>query len=250
MTLEYILGLKAGIGRSFKEAEIALNKANALKENLLPTDTPEEANRKIGQRIQSGDYAIVQYCGEQIANVQDITLEKTVFGSLKRLNLIKSRYGDDTEAYKFFKEEQEDRSHDPSTGALTPFGYIMHQMFDYFEELPTGVERFLILADVNDMHYWNAVSGYEDVSLHLAAIGKSLVKSSRTSLKVYERTNKRIKVPRVKVPDRVVKPRYVTRTHGDAGDEFLIDLHCRQQDVIKIVKRFFDRAFQAQRDIY
>ena len=64
MALEFVLGVKAGIGRNFAEAEAALQVAKGMKERVLPSDTPEIALRKVEERYLERTFAIHQYSGE------------------------------------------------------------------------------------------------------------------------------------------------------------------------------------------
>ncbi len=46
MNLEFRLGVKAGIGHNFTEADVALTEAKKLKEQISPHDPPEVAQEK------------------------------------------------------------------------------------------------------------------------------------------------------------------------------------------------------------
>ncbi len=255
MTLEFILNVKAGIGRSFHEAEAALNQAKALKEKIKDSDTPQVARDKVLAKIRTREYAIVLYAGDPLRTSGTVdfkaqeALEKDVADALADMNALRREYGFGSSACLRYERRIKSQSHDAATGALTPFGYVLQQQQQPNVPMPPGMERFYILIDANDMHYWNNddKAGYEDVTRHINAIGRGVVKGTRHEM-VEGSHDPRRKLD-AGISDKVLKPETV-RTHVTAGDEFLIELWCREQDVVRITQRLFERVYAEQRNLY
>lgn len=260
MALELLLGLKAGIGRNFVEAEIAMNHAKSLKEKIEETDRPQEATTKVIHQHQEGRYAIafkndsdtiddgIDFKKEEVSRTLQEEVEKAITG----LNFYEQKYGKESQEYQIYSQMIESISFDPSTKALTPFGYYFKRQTEREKnlDLPEGVEHFVILIDANDMHYWNSKVGYQGVDKHLYAIGKALVEAARTKETGLDHRKRRAENQSgmldlvSKVPSELV-----IRTNGSNGDEFLVDLYCREQDVVNVVKRLFDAAYKKQMDL-
>lgn len=247
MELELILGVKAGIGRNFAEAEAALKAAQNLKEIIEETDAPQTALGKIIAKYLSQDYAIVLYDKSLKISLSADSDNQELLSQVQQIidcsKDIEETYGKNSKAYKVLQKIIENFSFDPATKALTPFGYLLNT--SPLESLPSWAERFFILIDVNDMHYWNSQVGYEKVSRYLKIIGQTLVKSTRSrqdSLSPEIIQKRRFDTG---LPDLVV-----SRLHGDASDEFLIDLYCKKTDVVKIAERLFDSIYREQKKLY
>lgn len=258
MSLEFTVGLKAGIGTSFEKAEAALKRASELKEQISEDDVFEVARDKVLRNINDNKYAIVLYEGEEILNEENVNpeeeeeLETRVRRSIDDLGAVKNEYGEHSLAYEALENQINERSSDPTTGALTPFGYLLKQQTQVIKpkELPEGIEHFYILIDANDMHYWNDKKTYGEVTRHLKAIGQALVEAARTKEKPTPEVEERRSFQSRTIDLVSMSPRLVTRTHGSAGDEFLIDLYCKKEDVKNIVTRFIDCAYAKQEELY
>nr|AQS33911.1 hypothetical protein [uncultured archaeon] len=250
--LEFIISVKAGIGRSFAEAQAAMSKAKKTTDRIEETDSFEVARTKVLSRINVRDYDICVYHPEidlfpDISLVKGIEmLESNVAKSIADLESVELEYGKNSLAYDALQTQIGMQSLDPATGALTPFGYLFQQKFRVNTPTSGAVERFVIYVDANDMHYWNRAVGEEVVDVHLAAIGRALVKGTRQTTSASGTGWQAIRQFDAGIPDQVC---YVSRTHGSAGDEFLVDLYCREEDVNKVVTRLFDTIYREQRKL-
>lgn len=249
MALEFILGLKAGIGHNLCEAEQAMNGAKLKKEKIVETDSVEVAKQKIEAIIAVGVYPIKVYDGPPLAELPNTALIRRVTASLTRLQSIEQEYGTSSPAYHALKAEIGQQCTDPATLALTPFGYTFLQVENPSLVAASILDRHIILIDANNMHYWNDKMGYDKVSARLNAIGRALVQATRTMKlqESYDDTDKRNIT--AMSPDLVVREGYVNRTHGTAGDEFIVDLFCRKDDVLTITHRLFQQAYAEQRTL-
>lgn len=267
MAIDFILGIKAGIGHNLAEAAIAADIAKNSKPNIqyLPDsvrsmipqwirgpvlsfleDSPEKANQKTLDQIARNEYAIHKYDGSPINENEGINLEvqqkldKMASLSKERLDYFLERFGVDDPAYKAFFAEIKSKMTDAKTGTLTPFGYRFQLQQNGLLIPKKGEERFTVLFDVNDMHYWNDSKngGYNRVSEKLDLIGRALNTATRQTMNP-------------DYPDRsldlLIKPNgYLKRTHGDAGDEFELDLVCKPESIVSVVKRAIDFAYFSQ----
>jgi len=250
--LEFIIGVKAGIGRSFAEAQAAMTKAKKTTGRIKENDSFEVARTKVLSRINAKDYDICVYLPEidlfpDVSLVKGIeVLESNVTKSIADMERVEAQYGKNSIAYDALQTQIGMQSLDPATGALTPFGYLFQQKFRVNDPTSGAVERFVIYVDANDMHYWNRAVGEEVVDVHLAAIGRALVKGTRQTTSASGTGWESIRKFDAGIPDQVC---YVSRTHGSAGDEFLVDLYCREEDVIKVVNRLFDTIYREQKKL-
>lgn len=259
MLLDFILGIKAGIGRTFNEAEIAMFQAKELAEGITDDDSLETAKEKVDLMVRSKRYAIHLYDGTEVRPVmEDLSLssrkalENEVEETILSLNRIEKEYGFNSLAYKTINQMVRLRSVDQTTGTLTYYGYLL--------QLKKGPERaaavngsqlFQVLVDCNYMHYWNSKVGYNNVTDKITVVGNALVQSTRTppflNLGQQNKTgtgqDKRQKRKSDRYPDLVT---LVTRTHGSAGDEFLIDLYCPADLIVPVVNRVFDTVYSKQ----
>lgn len=254
MSLEYVIGISAGIGRSFAEANAALKVA---KENKLDISgcQPEEAISLIKEAFELGHYSIHLYDGPPKRSkpvFKEIdSLEKDLEEDLVFLDDVKERYGAKSLAYDALESMVKKRKHDPLTGALSPYGYLFKKKTEKIPiSFPNGIEHFTVLIDGNNMKYWNDHFEYNDVSAHLAALGQALVKGVRKGGEKHKGKYSVEKKLDAGVPDLVLRPGFVTRTHGSAGDEFVLDLYCKEEDVVNVVKRLFDQTYAAQKELY
>lgn len=261
MALELLLGLKAGIGRNFAEAESALNRAKELKVGLNSSLSPQEAIAKIMEQKAEGIYPIYFYQND-LPGLEERDFKKEevikelvneVDEAVEDLRFYEEKFGRDSDEYQRYARKVKRNSYDPSTQALTPFGYQFKLAVERKNPsaLPEGMEHFVILIDANDMHYWNDKVGYQGVDKHLYVVGKSLVETARTK-EAGLGTEKRRPENQTGIKDLVSKvpKELVIRTNGSNGDEFLVDLYCRKEDVVNIVKRLFDATYKAQTDLY
>ncbi len=260
MALEkVVLAISAGIGRTFAEAEAALFEVKKKKLKIDDGDPLDVAITKTKPFLRPDSYLISLYAQSGLA---PLSAEETVLANgaaavktraekeLEKLEELKWTYGEDSLAYESYARLLNEIMVDPSTGADTPLGYlinILRHKQPELDSLPEGIEQFYALFDTNDMHYWNAAIGSENVDERLHAIGRALVgsvrrKASGTSAHANRRN--------CSLNDLVsTQPSFISRTHGSAGDEFLVDFHCQEKDAIKIISRLFYQAIAAQYNI-
>ncbi|GEM_PF-6554378 len=248
MTLtHFIIGLKAGIGKTFQEAELALTDTKKKKEKINSHDTLLEALVKIEQNIHARNYAISHYTGPTLEIKTDslYTLKHSVdfdvLQTMTSLEKVLQKYGPESLAYHTLFEQIEKRCLDHTTSALTPFGYHfkLATEIDPHRHHPSSeqhIARYRIIVDGNDMHYWNDTVGYDAVTDRLKLIGQTLVNSTR-------------KTTPQRVGDLVFRPPLVSRMHGSAGDEFFIDMYARPEHIEPVIYRLFDKIYAAQYEI-
>jgi ATP-dependent exoDNAse (exonuclease V) alpha subunit len=153
--LEWLIGASVGIGRTKKEA------AHALMEVKANKPFPEE----VIDLYQNDNYIeklIKQYQGQTLEDEPNQEVIDKVIRTKERLNKVKDEY-----SKEIFLEQLKDDCFDPKTGVLTPFGY-------HLSKREEGEDKFYMLLDCNDMHYWNDAHGYEEVDERLKTIGASL----------------------------------------------------------------------------
>ncbi len=242
-----IIGLKAGIGKTFQEAELALTDAKKKKEKINPHDTPSEALAKIELNINSRNYAISYYTGPTLEIKTDSlytlkhSVEFDVLQTMTSLEKVLQNYGKNSLAYRSLSEQIEKRCLDSTTQALTPFGYNfkLSTEIDHHRHHPSSeqhIARYRVIIDGNDMHYWNDTIGYDAVTERLKVIGQTLVNSTR-------------KTTSQRVGDLVFRPPLVSRMHGSAGDEFFIDMYSQPEHIESVIYRLFDKIYAAQYEV-
>jgi len=228
----FIIGLSVGIGNSVTEAQIALKKAKSLKEKVTK-------GKPIKVRF-NGDYCISTYKGEpqndELIHLED--LEKDT----KKLNKWKEK---DAEAYNDILELIERKKIDDSTGALTPYGYqfelrsISEKEMKEHEKIP---KRKILFFDGNNMHHWNDLAIYDEVTKHLSAIGTGL-KNDTHKVETGERYSDL--VTRINENNPLVH-----RIHGSAGDEFVVNVRCAENQLVPLAERLIKSSYIAQANIY
>jgi len=249
MDLEYVIGLKAGIGNSFAEAQAAMFQASKLKQKINSDEPLENVAVRVRNEYERKSYAIVFYedkpltaDSSSIVNVNH-ELSVKVEEASSYLGKLIEEYGENSLAVEAYKYSLNLSSYDSTTGALLPFGYLLAQRLERSSVPPPGMERFFVFIDANDMKYWNTqTEDYADVTRHIQAIGKALVKGTRRK--------SRGDFDSVDLVSSQFWESLVHRTHGDAGDEFLIDLYCRKEDIVKITGRLFDLCYESQLELY
>ena len=215
-SLEWLVGTSVGIGRTKNEAERAL--MDVKKNKPFPEEVINSYNNDnyLNNLIQT-------YQGPTLEDEPNQDVIDKVSRTKERLNKIK-----DEDSKEIFLEQIKDDCFDSKTGVLTPFGY-------HLSKKDEGEDKFYLLMDCNDMHYWNDAKSYEQVDERLKSIGASLNSNVR-----HYRTN-----------DLVAQrdPKKVQRMNGSTGDEFLVELHCREEDVQEIAKRLLKAVHQDQYDV-
>jgi hypothetical protein len=240
----FFITLKAGIGRTFQEAEIALTSSKSLKEQINPTDSPQETFAKIRQTLSEKRYAISQYLGPTLEEKTDsmYTLKQSVdldvSQTLRDQQNIIDTYGRDSPANQALQRQIEKRCLDQTTGAFTHFGYHFTIARDinnhrHHPSSQTNISRYRIIIDGNDMHYWNDQVGYDTVTERLRLIGLTIVSATR-------------KTTPERVGDLVFRQPLVSRMHGSAGDEFFLDMYSQSDYIETVIHRLFDKIYLAQ----
>ena len=243
MSIDFIIGMKVGIGETPDEASLAvLKQASQLKEKVNDSDLPESVLQKTVAKHTQQDYSIARYDGPEVEIDPEIEearerLSARVKESIDRLATIERKYGKDELAYTYLRDEVRTKEIDKDTGCLTPFGYQFQIQTQESERIPEGMKRFYLMFDGNDMHYWNEKADYNDVTAHLHLMGRTLKESTRGKKRPEDKTRQ----------DLVGR---VTRTHGSAGDEFLVDIICKESDIMKITTRIMKEVYQTQIDKY
>src|SRR3989338_439480 len=222
--IPYVMGISAGIGSSIAEAEEALFKAKQRKKKrgIDPFSVKDNP-----------PYYIDVYEGNK--KPDKFKIDARIKDYLKVFEFLidnKSRYASKLE--KLVKI-------DLGTTALTPLGYKIeeYKRENGFREKrkQKSRERHFILLDMNDTHYWNEKgASYKSVTNRINATGKSLVDGCRT------RKNGRMDFVAQRFP-------LVNRKHGDAGDEFIIDLYCPKKYLVGITKRLIEAEYKAQKEV-
>ncbi len=209
--------------------------------------------------IRDRRYAIHLYADEPLKSTDPT--HDTVLGKAQKavelLRCVQEEYGADSIAVQALYELINDHTWDHMTGALTSFGHAFTSLRRGPVQLPPEYEHFNVFIDANDMHYWNEhggttdasgkiiLCGTEDVDRHLKAIGYALVHGARMERKDADNDH-----PQFRPSLDLVARRSVTRTHGSAGDEFVVDLYCPRVNVVNVVERLFDRVYAEQAKLY
>ncbi|MBI2208434.1 hypothetical protein HYU50_02980 [Candidatus Woesearchaeota archaeon] len=227
----FILGLSVGIGDSIKEAQEALKNAKSLKETV-------EEGKPIKIRF-NGPYSIAQYSGSPLLD------EAMALKELETdLGILNSHSGN-PRVYADMLTLIEGKRYDHSTGTLTPYGY-QFQLEQSVErersEYGRTQQRRLLFFDCNDMHHWNDLTDYDEVTRHIAAIGRALSHNSRNER---QETRDRDLVTRVMQNDSLVQ-----RIHGSAGDEFLVNVRAPKDKLVLIAEKLIKSAYKTQMDMY
>ncbi len=226
---KFLIGLSVGIGESISEAEVALFKAKARKK------ARKYSEEEILSTINNPPYSIEVYKGESIPAKKE-KINPAVETYLKLLRSLEKKSPEDIPLLDELVKK------DFKTTALTPLGYRIekYQRDIELEKMrkPRKKSRYVLLFDGDNMKFHNEREGssYEKVSKRLNAIGKALVDSCRTKENGYS--------------DFVaqVAP-LVNRKHGDAGDEFIVDLYTPKKYIVEIAERLIKAAYKAQREI-
>ena len=255
MALEALLGVKVGWGGNFAEADLAIKDATKLKIELNDaTDNIESAITKVELSYKEGNEAISMYNGDPIKDNPDFKSKKVMTelkAQVKRterdLKELEKTYGENSTAFQLYAARVQEESYDASTGALTAFGRVLKQTELEGKEIPDGMKRFTLLVDANNMHFWNDKIGYTNVDRHLYSIGASIITATRTSqqdLDTHERS--------ADTQDLVslIPNEFVTRTNGSTGDEFMVDLICREEDLMPISQRIVAQCYKDQLKLY
>ena len=227
----FILGISVGIGNSIKEAQEALKNAKSLKETV-------ERDKPIKIRFD-GPYSIAQYSGHHL--LDEAVALKELDADLKILNT----YSGNPEVYADMLKLIEGKRHDHSTNTLTPYGYQFHlnQIVERERsEYGRTPQRQLLFFDCNNMHYWNELTNYDEVTRHIAAVGSALSHNSRNESRG---DRDRDLVTRVMQNDSLVQ-----RIHGSAGDEFLVNVRAPKDKLVIIAEKLIKSAYQSQMDMY
>ena len=228
----FILGISVGIGNSIKESQEALLKnAKSLKETV-------EEGKPIKIRF-NGPYSIAQYSGDPL--LDEVVAMKELEADLEILNT----HSGNPKVYADMLKLTEGKKYDHSTGTLTPYGYqfqlkqIVEREQSVYRRTP---KRQLLFFDCNDMHHWNDLTDYDEVTRHIAAVGSALSHNSRNK----GRGNRdRDLVTRVMQNDSLVQ-----RIHGSAGDEFLVNVRAPNDKLVIIAKKLIKSAYQNQMEMY
>src|SRR3989339_244005 len=235
-TLEFVLGLKAGIGRTFAQAETAMFQAKELAEKILDSDPLDLAKQKVQEALNSQKYAITLFSENTplltpTESSEEEIIRLKVMVNLHRLGEIERKYGLHSLAYDSFVDCLNSFSVDSATNTFTPFGYLRYLIENDLLRYNTRREdHFLVLVDCNSMHYWNSQYGFDTVTQHINFVGNALAATTRKNPRDYSR-------------DLVT---LVTRTHGSAGDEFLVDMYCPPENILTAVSSIFNRVYTTQ----
>lgn len=176
------------------------------------------------KKYQKKEYNIEMYSGKSIPNNTD-TPNKVISAYLrleKKLSNLKNSLKD-LEMLKI----------DHKTGLLNRFGYFVERD-KLIKQKKYGKNRFIIFFDADSMHSLNNKYGYAFVDRYLTAIGKALNENIRNRdqkdiLNVGESLN--------------------NRRNDTAGDEFIIDISCKEKDVLNITRRYLTKCYEYQRKI-
>ena len=141
-----IITMSCGIGRSFKEAMVAVTKAKKSKTKF---------NLKFyeGRKLRSKIHKNFKKRAKDYFNLAK-TLSKEQIKALQSFSF-----------------------HDPITGMLNKTGFVIK-----LEELKKrGITKgYYILFDLDDLHYWNSKLGYLKVDEYLEMIGREIVDTLRS----------------------------------------------------------------------
>lgn len=170
------------------------------------------------------EFNIERYSGKPIKESKDIS-KKSINAYLrleKELSKSKSLLAD-LETLKV----------DPKTGLLNRFGYFVEKN-KLIKQKKYGKNRFIIFFDADSMHYLNNKYGYSFVDKYLDSIGRALNDNVR----------KRDRKDILNVSEALYN-----RKHDTAGDEFIVDISCKEKDLLNITKRYLTRCYEYQKKI-
>lgn len=232
----FIIGISVGIGSNITEAQLALKEAKLRKEEVI-------ADKPIKIRF-NGHYPIAAYAGESMHD-KIVTLD-----DLKSDLKILKKYKDISGIYNDFLKVIEGKKVDKNTGTLTPYGYQLELLkimeYEKNEHKRRGYEndhqRQILFFDCNDMHHWNNLTIYDEVTEHIVEIGKAL--GSKTH-NIEPGDRKSDLVTRVMEDNPLVH-----RLHGSAGDEFIVNVRCPEDKLVPLAERLIQGAYIAQMDMY
>ena len=258
--LRYVLGLSAGVGRDFEEAETALNIAKNDKRSPRLGEAPINVANAIIEKYKNGDFSAKFYSGEKFVNGEGFNFEtrlefyiEEARRSLARLERIKDLRGDDSLEYDLFRQEIISRSKCEG-GSSNAYGYALSQLTQDPIELEKLGPATFVLFDADNVKYWNGVggAGYGSVTSHILAIERALVKNLRTTSSKGDTSRDHRKI-KTGTHDLVLplSKGMVSRTHGDAGDEFLVKLWVSRENLENVVlPRVFEHAYLEQLALY
>jgi len=220
----YVIGVAVGIGKSIAEAEYSLFEAKKIK----------KADKKRLKDRDNPPYFVKLYEGDKKPD-RKTKIDPRVVDYLKLSKFLEEK------GSEYIPYLEKIVKIDPGTSALTILGYRLEQDKRENElnekRKPRKGERYFVLFDLNDVHDWNEKgASYASVTRHINVIGRALVENCRTKKNGYSDFVAQIKDP------------LVTRKHGDAGDEFMVDLYCPKKYVKGVVERLINTIYKAQKD--
>jgi len=141
-----IITMSCGIGKSFKEAMVAVAEAKKSK-------TKFNLNFYRGPKLRSRIHENFKQRAKDYFNLAKTLSEEQI------------------------KALQSFSFHDPVTGMLNKTGFVIK-----LEELKKrGITNgYYVLFDLDDLHYWNSKLGYLKVDEYLEMIGKEVVNTLRS----------------------------------------------------------------------
>lgn len=220
--LEWIIGSCVGIGKTKREASSALFDIKESKKEEF--DDPEKViDLYRNHREEYIDKSVGKYDGERLEDEPNVEIESKAERTRERYSQIES-----PQAREIFLEQIKEDCIDPRTGVLTPFGDCILESEEYKEN------TFYLMFDADDMHYWNDSKGFEKVDERLDTIGKSL----KNNIREYRNNDHVVKYNEGK--------RRVQRMNGSTGDEFLVEINCREEDIEGVARRLLGNVHEDQ----
>lgn len=189
--------------------------------NILEAEEALKIAKK--RKYQKKAFNIKIYTGEKIKELKNIS--KNAVSAYLRLEkkLLDSKSLKDLEILKT----------DPKTGLLNRFGYFIEK-HKLKKQRKYGKKRFIILFDADSMHNLNNKYGYTVVDKYLNTIGKALRDTTR------HRDTKNT---------HNVGDALYNRRNDTAGDEFIVDISCKREDLINITKRYLTKCYEYQKKL-
>jgi len=190
--------------------------------NVLEAEEALKIAKK--KKHQKKEFNIEIYSDKPISHTLEVP--KKVVSAYLRLEKKLSNSKDSLKDLEMLKR-------DHKTGLLNRFGYYVEKN-KLIKQKKYGKNRFIIFFDADSMHSLNNKYGYIFVDKYLTAIGKALNKNIRNRdqkdiLNVGETLN--------------------NRRNDTAGDEFIIDIYCKEKDVLNITRRYLTKCYEYQRKI-
>lgn len=204
-----VIKLSVGIGKNILEAEQALKIAKQKKHN-------------------SKEFNIEIYSGPNLKYKNNLSKEWE--DAYLRIEKNLSNFTNAVLDLEILKK-------DPKTGLLNRFGYYIERKKLIDQQKYNPKDRYIILFDGDSMHNLNKKYGYSVVDKYLEEIGKALLKNIRNSK---NRKEKDI----LKIKDLLN-----TRKNDATGDEFIIDLSCPKDQLIKITERYLTNCYEYQKKL-